>query len=80
MDNDDRELIRRLFATMTDRLETAHEAAVVGQTDLRNAKAFARTARQLQAIAQQIASLADAALTIADSRCIHLKSRPKSRR
>jgi hypothetical protein len=65
---------------MTGRLETAHEVAVAGQADLRNARAYARTALQLRAMAQQIASLADAALIVAESRCIHLENRPKSRR
>ena len=79
MDNDERDLVRRLFATMTDRLETAHRLAVTGQADLRNAGAYARTAQQLQAMARQIATLAEAVLIVAELRCNHLKSRPKSR-
>jgi hypothetical protein len=80
MDKDDRELMRRLFATMTGRLETAHEVAAAGQADLRKARTYARTAQQLRAMARQVASLADAALIVAESHCIHLKNHPKSRR
>ena len=68
MDDDDRELARRLFATATALIETAHEAAVAGQAGEIAAGDYAAAARRLQTVARDIAALAEAALVIAADR------------
>ncbi len=42
MDEDHRELVRRLFAAATEMTETAHEAAIAGQSEGLIAKAYDR--------------------------------------
>ncbi len=65
MDEDHRELVRRLFAAATELTETAHEAATAGQSEALTAKAYAEAARRLQGAARDIAALAEAATVIA---------------
>ena len=65
MDDDHRELVRRLFAAATALIETAHEAAIAGQSEALTAGAYAGAARRLQAAARDIAALAEAAAVIA---------------
>ena len=68
MDDDHRELVRRLFATATALIETAHDAAAEGQSSEITAGDYAVVARRLQAAAQDIAALAEAARVIAADR------------
>jgi len=68
MDDDHRELVRHLFAAATALIETAHDAAVAGQSGEIAAGGYAAVARRLQAAAQDIAALADAARVIAADR------------
>ncbi len=68
MDDDHRELVRRLFAAATARIEAAHEAATAGQSSEIAAGNYAAAARRLQAAAQDIAALAEAARVIAADR------------
>ena len=49
MDDDHRELVRRLFAVATELIETAHDAAVAGQPDQIAAKNYAEAASRLLA-------------------------------
>jgi hypothetical protein len=66
MDDDHRELERRLFAAATALIGTAHEAAISRQSEALTAGDFAATARRLQGAARDIATLAEAAKVIAD--------------
>ena len=68
MDDDHRELVRRLFAAATARIEAAHDAAVTGQSGEIAAGDYVAAARRLQAAAQGIAALAEAALVITADR------------
>ena len=65
MDDDYRELVRRLFAAATEMIETAHDAAVAGQSGEIAAGDYTEAARRLQGAARDIATLAEAALIIA---------------
>ena len=65
MDDDRRELLSRLFAAATEFVETAHEAAVAGQSGALTADGYAKTARRLAAAATDAAALADAAAVVA---------------
>ena len=65
MDENRRELVRRLFAAVTALIETAHEAGIAGQSEALTAGAYAGAARRLQAAARDIAALAEAAAVIA---------------
>ena len=65
MDENRRELVRRMFAAATALIETAHEAAIAGQSEALTARAYAGAARRLQAAARDIAALAEAAAVIA---------------
>ena len=76
MDDDDKELVRRLMAKATSMLEDAVETAVAGQTSRLSAPEYARAARRLQAAAQDIAVLAETATIVADSSV----GRPQNRR
>ena len=64
MDDDHRELVRRLFAAASALIETAHEAAVAGQSEALTATVYAEAARQLEAAAHSLAALAEAAAVI----------------
>ena len=66
MDEDHRELVRRLFAAATAPTETAHEAAIAGQSEAQTVGAYAGAAPRLQAAARDIAALAEAAAVIAN--------------
>ncbi len=61
MDEDHRELVRRLFAAATALIETAHDAAVAGQSGEIAAGDYTEAARRLQAVARGLATLAEAA-------------------
>ena len=65
MDDDQQELVRRMFAAATELTEAAHEAAVVGQSAEITAENYAETARRLQATARDITALAEAAMIVA---------------
>ena len=65
MDDNQQELVRRLFAAATELIEAAHEAAVVGQSAEITAEDYAVAARGLQATARDIATLAEAAMIVA---------------
>ena len=71
MDDDHRELVRHLFAAATARVETAHEAAIAGQSGEIAAGDYASVAQRLQAAAQDIAALAEAARVIATGQFDH---------
>ncbi len=64
MDEDRRELVRRMFAAVTALIETAHEAAIAGQSEALTARAYAEAAYRLQGAARDIAALAEAAAVI----------------
>ncbi len=65
MDKDHRELVRRLFAAATALIETAHEAAIAGQSEALTVGDYATAARRLRGAARDIAALAEAAAVIA---------------
>ena len=65
MDDDQQELVRRLFAAATDLIEAAHEAAVAGQSAEITTEDYAVAARGLQVTARDIATLAEAAMIVA---------------
>ena len=65
MDDDHRELVRRLFAAMAEMTESAHEAAIAGQSEALTARAYPGAARQLEAAARSLVALAEAAAVIA---------------
>ena len=66
MDEDDKELVRRLMAKATAMLEDAVEMTVAGQSDRLTASGYVRAACRLQAAARDIAVLAEAALIAAN--------------
>ncbi len=66
MEDDDRELLRRLFGVATELIENAHEVAIAGQSNTLAAPDYATTARRLQAAARDIAVLAEAAMIVAN--------------
>ncbi len=51
MDEDHRELLRRLFVAAAEKTETAHEVAIAGQSEALTARAYAEAAQQLEAAA-----------------------------
>ncbi len=57
--------MRRLFAAMAEMAETAHEAAIAGQSEALTARDYAEAAHRLQGAARDIAALAEAAAVIA---------------
>ncbi len=65
MDENRRELVRRMFAAATALIETAHEAAIAGQSEALTARVYAEAARQLEVAARDIAALAEAVAVIA---------------
>ncbi len=76
MDDDNKELVRRLMAKATAMLEDTVETAVAGQSNRLSAPGYARAARRLQAAAQDIAIIAEAAMIVANSGV----ERPRNRR
>jgi hypothetical protein len=67
MDQDDKELVRRLMAKATAMPEDATVAAASGQSQSLSALGYARAARQLRAAAHKIAVIAEAVGMVADS-------------
>ncbi len=76
MNDDDKELVRRLMAKATAMLEDAVETTVTGQSDRLSAPGYARAARRLQAAAQDIAIITEAATIVANLSV----ERPQNRR
>ena len=76
MDDDHRELVRRLFAAATALIETAHDAAIAGQSGAIAAGDYAEAAHRLQGAARDIAALAEAAAVIAGLSDGNPSSRP----
>ena len=66
MDEDDRELLRRLFVAATALSETAQEAAIAGQPGALATWDYADAARRLLAAARGLAALAEAVAVIAE--------------
>ncbi len=60
MDDDHRELVRRLFVAAAALIETAHDASVAGQSGEIAGEDYAEAARRLQATARDVAVLAEA--------------------
>ncbi len=77
MDDDHRELVRRLFASATDLIEIAHDAAVAGQSGEIAARDYVEATRRLQATARDIVALADAAMIVADMGIEQHRDQPK---
>lgn len=65
MEENNRELARRVFVLVTEILEDAFEAALVGQAPALTAKGSIKSARQIQKAAHAIANLADTAIILA---------------
>ena len=65
MDDDDRELLRRLFAAATEFAESAHDTAAKGQSGQLAAQDYADLAHRLRTVAGKITALAEAAAVIA---------------
>ncbi len=66
MDEENRDLANRLFATATAMLEDAVELAVAGQSPRLNPSQLADHGHRLQAGAQDIAIIAKAAMIVAN--------------
>ncbi len=64
MDDERRELLSQLFAAATELVETAHEAAVAGQSGALTAGGYARDARRLRSALSDATVLADAAIVV----------------
>lgn len=67
MDDDQRELVRRLFAAATALIEDAHKAAAMGQSGVISRDESSETARRIEATARDAATFAKAAGIIAQS-------------
>ena len=80
MDDDHRELVRHLFAVATELIETAHDAAVAGQSGKIAADDYTAAAHRLQAAARDIAALAEAAMIVANPGINQRRNRPKRSR
>ncbi len=76
MDENRRELVRRMFAAATALIETAHDAAVAGQSGGIAAGDYAEAAHRLQVAARDIVALAAAAAIIVGPSDGHPSSRP----
>ncbi len=57
--------MRRLFVAGAKITETAHEAAIAGQSEALIARAYVEKARRLEAAARSLAALTEAAAVIA---------------
>ncbi len=57
--------MRHPFAAAAEIIETAHEAAIAGQSEALTARAYAEAAQRLQGAARDIIALAEAATVIA---------------
>ncbi len=80
MDQDDRELANRLFATATAMLEDATGTAVAGQSARLTPSQLADHGHRLQAAARDIAIIADAATIVASLSVNYRPKRQKPRR
>ena len=80
MDDDHRELLRRLFVAATELIETAHDAAIAGQSGEIAGRDHAAAAHRLQAAARDIAALAEAAMIVANQGINQRPNRPKRSR
>ncbi len=80
MDEDNKELANRLFATATAMLEDVIEVAVAGQSPRLNPSQLADHGRQLQATARDIAIIAEAAKIVANSSAERSQIRRQRRR
>ena len=65
MEDDHRELVRRLFAMATEIVESAHDTAANGQSGQLAAQDYADLAHQLLLATRDITALAEAAAVIA---------------
>ena len=65
MDDDHRELLRRIFVAAAEITETAHEVATAGQSESLTVGDYAEAAGRLETVARGIAALAEAAAVIA---------------
>ena len=65
MDENRRELARRIFAEATERLEEAHEVAISGQSPHLSGADSHSIAGRLRRIAQEILILAETAIILA---------------
>ena len=66
MDDDDTELINRLFAAATAMLEDAMEIAVTGQSPRLDRKKFGALGARLGIAAREITTIAEAVTILAD--------------
>ncbi len=64
MDDDRKELVRRLSTMATEILEDAHEAAIEGQSAELRSQDYARCARRFQSAARQIAAVAETMIIV----------------
>ena len=64
MDDDRKELVRRLSTLATEVLEDAHEAAIEGQSPELQAQDYASCARRLQYAARKLAAVAETMIIV----------------
>ena len=64
MDDDRKELVRRLSTLATEVLEDAHEAAIEGQSPELRAWDYASCARRLQSAARRLAAVAETMIVV----------------
>ena len=64
MDDDRKELVRRLSTLATEILEDAHEAAIEGQSPELQAQDYATCAQRLQSAARKLAAVAETMIIV----------------
>ncbi len=64
MDEDRKELVRRLSTLATEVLEDAHEAAIEGQSSELRAQGYASCTRRLQCAARELAAIAETMIIV----------------
>ncbi len=64
MDDDRKELVRRLSTLATEFMEDAHEAAIEGQSAELQAQDYARCARRLQSAARELTAVAETMIIV----------------
>ncbi len=64
MDDDRKELVRRLSTMATELLEDAHETAIEGQSPELQAPDYASCARRLQSAARALAAVAETMIVV----------------
>ena len=67
MPDDRQELLAQLFATLTARLEDAHEIAMQGQASGAKLERLAALARQLREAARDIIAIAETIMILTDN-------------